>query len=1489
MQRGGRGRGRGREDNSPSKRNILLDQNHNFSHSELLSSSKVHDSNVSNDNIDNDNNKWTRESAGSSTSSPTSSSQASGAGSSLTFEGSAAAAAASVNVDRDGNLFQEKIRLLKESMQRQRATLEKKQKEKESRTLMNTKHQSPKSKIQITSSTDRRGEEKSGLGTRLNRRKKDMKTSEMYFSIPPPRTEHKGVVEKGTLDPMNVKNTPKKRKEDCGTLEKERNLTSSPVLEVVVVVEEEDSPLHVVQEREPTTKENISVAAEAGGGRVLTSLQTKDSGTVSSSCNADKDKDDDDDKQKDQEEKKDNEMKRNEKQGSNSKSTVTAATATTTTTTTTTTNTTTTTKSAKRIQKPGTQNVTSQSHHSTNKLHDATTQTNLIRSRIVLPKRTAEIRTLRAPSECSLNSLNSNNNNNSNNKKNDVRLSDRSRYNRLTGLDGSIPSFNTETKRAYRGFNLADACGNENDDPNKPEPRKKGSKTTGLKEEEDIEQLLNYSTDTVLDVENHLMSSENVNEGTMRVVRRRNSTPSCLSDKQGSIRYKTSSSCGSSSSINRKSCKDDDGDDKESDVLDERSHSPNPVGPWEEKAIDPRIYVPSRSHSRSPSNTHDKLQSTSKLEGISFAHQRYSLIRLIRLIDEELHRLESVPWSRSLRQRGGSYKLNTERFKLIRARKHYEAELQRLLKTVVHFSGSAQPSTPPPLPLSSISTSSPQRERSTSKPRHGPSVYEALLRENYHNNQQRRQGQGKSDMIKGKTHSGTVVNKGDTVSKRTIKVGGNNEMNNAITLPPRSTTHMKSRPDSHTMERSNRSKSLTDNRNLLREGGSELRRSRSSISLDANRMAALYRRSASSSRRGETPRRDLTMMGVSPTEDISHGMDRNAPLYWRLAREQRSTQRRSETPCEMNKYPSNCTSTPIPAHERSGIVSHNTSETELCSDIPADRYYCAEYDEEEDVMRDEWRNSTRRRDTVSSAARGRSRSALKKQEASIIMERPSSTVQSREIQQEQQGKEKKRLLSSQALHPQFPTHRGGVRLTGVMGTLGKERNVQAGLCYQLRAPTLQTTPENSEVKDLYFRPESISRIGGSETTTVLPQPLSNEEQLTAYLKMEERQRRQQGTGGHVNYAPPLSHLSLKEERLKQSDNSLFVHHSSASIDTFVATGPPTSSSSSLLLPPPTSTANKDSTAEQFHSKNEFLTRKRDEVIWTSPLCSQTSPPILESTPPPSPKKPQKTTTTHQSGHRSHHREGDNNNNNNNNNNNYYYYYYYYYYNNNNNTDKRSPSMVVYRDPSEPWRLNGEEGYTTEDRTPPSKQQEQQKRRREQEQEKTDNSPHFSEVRVSPLTEYSGGEGSPMTEFRRRKPNKSMEREPDFRKVMTRYNRRSLSNSRSPPQQERETKYMRERSTGTVPSIFFTDKIQKRQLGDDRTNEILHPHIPSPMKLTPKQIVGGGRGNTLRQVIGHDEKTTCPSKVSNKHDETNNGLSSTELLLSRIKQIRAQMN
>ncbi|EKF28016.1 hypothetical protein MOQ_008249 [Trypanosoma cruzi marinkellei] len=899
-----------------------------------------------------------------------------------------------------------------------------------------------------------------------------------------------------------------------------------------------------------------------------------------------------------------------------------------------------------------------------------------------------------------------------------------------------------------------------------------------------------------------------------------------------------------------------------------RSASPILLQKWVEKDMKPATST--AAHIRPSPSVGKTSQRPMTGESSAATRRRQCLLRQIRLIDWEIHRMEKVPWSKSLRSGTGSLNtLHKEKSKLLAIRKQYEWELSQ----VVGKGDVRTTELPPPPPKKRSLASLPsyrQRPRtiSSSAPFHGPSIYESIL-------QQQQQQQMK------KVHqAGQATCKQSTFRFNEGRSGTGCRANSMESkgLPPRvgipensisRTSHLSSRGSP------NASKDfiIKKNGNKFHAVGSHDRKNRvgcrRSISLDAERMAALYARSASSSQstwRDGTPMRkpmsnvaDCDHSYVTSSSTTGHENEREAPMYWRLAQVKRDSEwHESGSVREMSGFRPSCGSaSPSPVRTMrppsvrgrgSGFVG-DWGEAELCADVPADQYYCAEYGEEETL--DEPRITTH------GGAGAKGNESLGHQfSANFVTRGPKGQL-------ERRPRTRSALRSEEG--------QADVRASGRRVTPNR-----SDLCYRLRAPMPHKVPAENKSRSLYFCQDSTVQAKRTKTFNEVSKHSKLKTRVQAGSRQQESQRRVAGSSPSRRAPHQRTPVSLVmnnvSSREKQPEQSHDYRRGHSSESHKKMSGHSRPSRATLLSP----SACERVGATGGFSAHDYSVDQEGEVDWISPsrVMEHTQPPATMLSPSPA-------STAQFSRPRSSQERKD---------------------------DEGLPFSVRHHDTK--VAVNFREGqtqrrsqqlYMTDQRTPSRDPQRQQQQRR-QEQQLIESSSRISEVHVSPLTEYSpgggggGGDGdkSPAAALQYRTtssyamPFDGATKEPSLRQIMNECQRRtSLNKSASMPFQQ-ERNILLDAPSGNAktfmtPQSPFSSKSPHR-FGDDRTNA---PFLSSGTScLHATRRVGAG-GITLRQLFGHEQTSVISSPV----DGIGTGgavRSSTDVLLGRINEMRAMM-
>ncbi|RNC49008.1 hypothetical protein TcCL_NonESM01082 [Trypanosoma cruzi] len=1038
----------------------------------------------------------------------------------------------------------------------------------------------------------------------------------------------------------------------------------------------------------------------------------------------------------------------------------------------------------------------------------------------VTGKADKEIRTLRAPSEGGRSRLNGQS------------------HTREASLPSSPPPSDEETKRMSES----------GDDDDEPVPRRPSRRAAAFVHAE-LERL------TVGCGENHVLfcgarsvSSENSNKPPMRMSRGRSGG-----------RDGVGGEAETSTRTSRNNCADY--------FASLRSASPILLQKWVKEDMKPATSI--AAHMHPSSSVGKRSQRHTSGESSAATRRRRCLLRQIRLIDREIHRMERIPWSKSLRSGTGSLNtLHKEKSKLLAIRKQYEWELSR----VARKEDVRTTELPPPPPKNLSSASLPlyrQRPRTitSSVPRHGPSIYESVLK------QQQQQKQMK------KVHqAGQATCKQNNFGFNEGGIGAGCRANSMESngLPPRVGIPVNS--ISHTSHLSLRGRLGASNNSINKKNGNKFHavgghnrkarvECRRSISLDAERMAALYARSASSSQstwRDGTPMRKLMSNVVDRehsevTSNSTAGNEKEGevPIYWRLAQVRRDSEcHECSSVREMSGLRSSCGSaSPSPVRvlgppsvrgRGSGFVGY-WGKAELCSDVAADQYYCAEYGEEETL--DEPRITTHR----GAAAKG-SESSGHRFSANFVTRGP-------------QGQVEGRPRARSAL-------RSEERQTDMQASGRRVTLNSSDLCYRLRAPTPQKVTAENKSRSLYFFQDSTVQANRKKGFNEASKRPELKTQIRAGPKRHESQRRVAGSSTSrqaLHQRTPaslvLNNMSSRGKQPKQSHDN-WRRHSSDSHKNMSGYSRP-----SRAAPLSPSACERVGATGGFSAHDHSVDQGR-EVDWFSPsrVMEHTQPPATMLSPSPA-------STAQSSRPRSSQERKDSEN---------------------------LPFSVLHHNTKD--AVNFREGqpqrrkqqlHMTDQRTPSRDPQRQQQQRR-QEQQLIESSSRISEVHVSPLTEYSpgggggGGDRSPAATLQYRTtssyamPSDGVENEPSLRQILNERQRRTSLNKSAllPFQQKRNVlpdAPSGDAQTFMAPQSPFNSKSPHR-FGDDRTNAPFLSAGTSCLQTTRK--VGAG-GITLRQLFGHEQRPVLSSPV-NEIGAGGAVRSSTEVLLSRINEMRALM-
>ncbi|RNF00905.1 hypothetical protein TraAM80_07324 [Trypanosoma rangeli] len=496
------------------------------------------------------------------------------------------------------------------------------------------------------------------------------------------------------------------------------------------------------------------------------------------------------------------------------------------------------------------------------------------RRRQAIRKQVTAIHTLRAPSESSTS-----------------RLSIQ-RCTHETSLQSLSPPSDTETKQL---------SGNSDEGEEEWAPRRSTRRSAAL--EDELERLTEAGTGGThaLFRGTPSVSSENTNTRPVRVNRGRSVTRGAAAAEAALLTGSRMNDCtGAFTAL--------------------RSCSPNLMRTLVKEDVE-RVTSTS-AHSRSSCGVGEISQRRTTGEGSAAARQRRCLLRQIRLIDAEIHRMEQLPWFKSLRTASASANtLRREKSRLLALRTRYKWELERVAERgEVRQTG---PPPPPPLPAKPYSLLPSSRRRSQEEspalPRHGPSVYESVLQQQGRQRQQHARNLLHTSQMTVKQMTLRPTAGGPSAGRRNTSIKGND-------LPPTAGASVNARPHANcglsgehlslprgsiTTRNSDKFHVVNNHRTNNRVG------CRRSLSIDAERMAALYARSASSSQstwRDGTPTREP--MGsvsrrsnsyVASSGASVHEKNKEVPLYWRLTQVRRDLDaHNSSNVRDMSGFRSSC-------------------------------------------------------------------------------------------------------------------------------------------------------------------------------------------------------------------------------------------------------------------------------------------------------------------------------------------------------------------------------------------------------------------------------------------------------------------------------------------------------------------------------------------------------------------------------------------------------
>ncbi|RNF03012.1 uncharacterized protein Tco025E_08288 [Trypanosoma conorhini] len=332
-------------------------------------------------------------------------------------------------------------------------------------------------------------------------------------------------------------------------------------------------------------------------------------------------------------------------------------------------------------------------------------------------KEAAAIHTLRAPSESSTGRLSS------------------QRCTREASLQSSLPPpSDTETERML---------GKSDDD--EPAPRRPTRRSATLAEAELERLTAGAGGSHVLVLGARSVSSGNSNKPPKRGDRGRSGTRGAVAEEAAAL---TGSRANGGTS----------------DFTQLRCSSPCLLRTWVREDTGPVTCT--AAPARSVRSAGEGSQRRTTGESSPAARQRRCLLRQIRLVDAELHRMEQLPWSKSLRAAPASANaLQNEKSKLLALRKRYKWELERVAER-----GDARPAgLPPPPPAKSSAPPAScrrlPRDASPALPRHGPSVYEAVLQQQERQRQQPAKKPPQGGRVAGKQTTLRLAERGSSAGR----------------------------------------------------------------------------------------------------------------------------------------------------------------------------------------------------------------------------------------------------------------------------------------------------------------------------------------------------------------------------------------------------------------------------------------------------------------------------------------------------------------------------------------------------------------------------------------------------------------------------------------------------------------------------------------------------------------------------------------------------
>lgn len=961
---------------------------------------------------------------------------------------------------------------------------------------------------------------------------------------------------------------------------------------------------------------------------------------------------------------------------------------------------------------------------------------------------------------------------------------------------------------------------NDADDDSEPAPPSSQEETVALTEH-DLERLMQHCEDSILLLGNRSMAAGRPVKQSVRVLSGRKSMHRGV-DPKGRVLTETTRQRRGDGSLPLQSC-------SLSTLV--------PTWVQEKESL-----TPTEATRPSLGTRLEKRQKTAGDDSAA-VRQRRCLLRQIRLLDAEIYRMEQVPWSKSLRSGTGSVgTLRAEKAKLLALRKQYESELEHVVK----FGVGTAPSAPSaPLLSSPLSVMRPVSSSLGSAPRHGPSVYQAVLQQQ----QQQRQEKGGN-----KWGVSRATGERRSASRSTVGGGGGDAFpakaaHSAKTMPCAISFDLSGHPVVSQRPKMNHK---PNDMGVVR--GQNMRGTvgcRRSFSIDAEKMAALYARGmlSTSSQRERMPVKDVTTrekLGVAGSNSGGGGGDDNGddvPLYWRVAQKKRNSDVHSGITRHLSLLSSSCGSTLTPsnhvgqpalgASERGSVYDDTWCGAGPCADVAADQYYCTEYEEDD------------AREKSQSVARG-GRTNKGVAAARRSLRRPSSLKTSFCRSQQQHFGDAPRVCSGL---------QSEVKSNGATSFWRKGGRERSDLCYRLHAPVPHEARTHGGSKRLCFLQDPPAYGGKSETIHAVPQSVNDRHFAFGKIGGPRAQER-------ANCASSSSCVlsqGKQGRRLGEGLYNLDNHNNMRGGDVTSSRQPVLSSFSGGCI---------ENTGH--YSSCDYSTEERNNVTWISPARCLETPPVREQTPPP--PTPPLTASSHSQAQFSFQKD----------------------------QGGRSLFAAVHYDPEDATDLCGREQRLKmmKQRTPVGnvkqrQQQQQQQQYHQHERQPTESPSGISDIRVSPLTEYSG-HGSPTVALSLRvapshaRSSTAVEKEPDFRRVMSQQYRCAPSNGHMSPLRPQEERSLLEGVDGCEVALPLNASPSSlcvkgnRRLGDDLTNDVSSLDGPSALPVTRR--VGAG-GITLRQLFGYEPRAVSFPQVVGLNDS---GRNSTDVLLSRITQMRAQM-